>query len=115
MGRLLLLAICMMVAVPAQAGYMSGGELAKWGASYERNNAEVKLVGEDLYGGAAFAGYVNGVIDVYYGLSICPPSGVKLGQLFLMVAKYLREHPSEWHYDASSLVTKALTSSFPCK
>jgi hypothetical protein len=73
------------------------------------------------------SGYINGVFDVaevfdedpnksqwYGGWTACVPAGVKVGQLVEVVKKWLREHPEDWHYNASSLVAEAFSKTWPC-
>ena len=44
----------------------------------------------------------------------CLPSKVTLEQLIAVVLKWLEDNPSTWSDPASTLVSKALISAFPC-
>lgn len=65
--------------------------------------------------------YIVGVLDTYEDLiqsgevrAICLPDGARSKQLSLVVSKYLKEHPENLHFRASSLVSEALFTAFPC-
>lgn len=67
------------------------------------------------------ASYIVGVLDAQEDSiqsggvrAICLPDGVKSKQLSLVVSKYLKEHPENLHFRASSLVSEALFVAFPC-
>ena len=76
--------------------------------------------------GLACFGYVMGISDLHDDIvasgvltrMYCMPSGetgVRVGQLVLVVEKYLHEHPEELHTAASALVMTAFAEAFPCK
>ena len=46
--------------------------------------------------------------------AICIPPKATIAQLRLVVIKYLKDHPTSLHYDASSEVYGALEEGFPC-
>lgn len=66
-------------------------------------------------------GYVTGIADVMAispigrSRACIPTSGTTKGQMVDIVVKHIREHPEELHYDAASLVAKALSTAFPCR
>jgi hypothetical protein len=72
------------------------------------NAAEYFLVGQ-------FLGYIVGFNDALSGIAICPPDGVKVGQLVGMVKKYVRDNPDKWNRPARELVIDALQPAFPCR
>lgn len=46
--------------------------------------------------------------------TICPPSGVTLGQAVRVVYKYLEENPARTNFSAAILVWEALKQAWPC-
>ena len=44
----------------------------------------------------------------------CPPKGVTYGQDYLIVVKYIHNHPEQMHKQTSVLVLEALQEAFPC-
>ena len=44
----------------------------------------------------------------------CPPKGATYGQDYLIVVKYIHNHPEEMHKQTSVLVLEALREAFPC-
>jgi hypothetical protein len=63
-------------------------------------------------------GYIVGIVDYASfnsGASFCLYPTVVIGQLNLVVTKYLRQNPQLLHYNAANLVIDALTAAFPCK
>lgn len=64
----------------------------------------------DLQAAGMLEGFVAGAISPHD----CLPDGVKLGQLVAVVNKYVRAHPEDRHYSASSLVRRAVDIAFPC-
>ena len=44
----------------------------------------------------------------------CPPSGVAVGQMQLIIVKYLRDRPAELHKPFILLAINALKEQFPC-
>jgi hypothetical protein len=68
------------------------------------------------FGTGFFLGYVKGFRDsLYLTDSIYIPEGVTLGQMCLVVGKYLEDHPEKLHQDMYILVREALTKAFPKK
>lgn len=63
--------------------------------------------------------YVSGVLDGYAiggsKLRICTPDEASLGELALVVSKYLDEYPEKLHNAPEYLVIDALYKAFPCK
>jgi hypothetical protein len=59
-------------------------------------------------------GYIAGVFDVYTRMSVCPPSGITLGQAADVVHQYLIAHPKSLHVTADALVYTALKDTWPC-
>jgi hypothetical protein len=63
--------------------------------------------------------YVSGIVDGYQlgesSLKICTPDKVSLGELALIVSKYLNEHPEKLHNPPQYLVVDAIYTAFPCK
>lgn len=65
-------------------------------------------------------GYLKAMMDMNYALmSIdramwCPPDGVTVGQMNLIVMKGLRERPADLHRPFVGLVMQILNDTFPC-
>ena len=61
-------------------------------------------------------GYVRGVADTLrVSGALCTPERVSVGQLGMVVQKFLRDNPAQLHRDAAALTIKALMDNFPCK
>jgi len=60
-------------------------------------------------------GFVQGVFDVYLGVTICPPHNVTAGQVNDMVRNFLNNSPAVRHHTAESLINHALKGAWPCK
>lgn len=67
----------------------------------------------DFQDAASFSGYVLGVADSFNGVGFELPATAKAGQLCAIVAKYLKDNPSEWNLPGSIIVFRALELSFP--
>jgi Rap1a immunity proteins len=99
-------------ALPAPA--FTGKELARAAALYERARQEGRFRNEQEEREVNyFVGYVEGA--ALASRKICVPStrGVR-DQLGDATAKYLRQHPREWHLPPDTLVVKAVQPVFPC-
>lgn len=59
-------------------------------------------------------GYVLGVMDTMTGITICPPSGVTIGQVNDIIQKYLRDNPQHRHLAADVIVETVMKTRFPC-
>jgi Rap1a immunity proteins len=61
-------------------------------------------------------GYLEGAVDAFSSDgTLCLPPNVAAGQVQDMVMSYLRAHPENRHYTASSIVRQVLEVSFSCK
>jgi hypothetical protein len=60
-------------------------------------------------------GYVQGVVDAYSSVVICPPDNVTAGQVRDMIKNYLENLPAKRHFSADSLIGEALEKVWPCK
>lgn len=69
----------------------------------------------DFLNGAQMSGYVAGVSDAEEGVLVCYPTPVTHRQVMALVKRRLREHHEEWNGPANVIVTKALSTAFPCK
>jgi hypothetical protein len=97
-----LLAALLFAPTLAHASFMSGNEVLSRmnGNSMEQIHA---------------LGYVQGVVDGYTDLFICPPSNITAGQVRDMVKNYLTNLPAQRHRPADVLIREALSSVWPCK
>lgn len=65
---------------------------------------------------AACSAYIVGAFDVASAMKVvCPPDDVTIGQVTDIVKRYLKEHPENRHYNASSIVVSVMQKTFPCK
>lgn len=63
-------------------------------------------------------GYIFGASDAVAAAGvICRPDNPTTGNLQTeaIVRKYLRDHPEEWSFLGSYVITKALKEAFPCR
>ncbi len=115
--QIVLLAATMISALPARA--VDGNELYTWGTQAARGDSR------DSPDPGAFAGYVQGFIDLHTDLSdaeiriikrpfFCPPRNTQLAQMLDAVMRYLEAHPEKRRFTGSSLVASALWEAFPC-
>ena len=71
--------------------------------------------GDDMQKGAGALGFVRGVADTLNLVGqLCTPSGTTGHQLVGITAKYVDDHPDEWHQDAARIVARALEAKFGC-
>ena len=76
----------------------------------------------DQIAAALCLGYVQGVHDLYAALKngefivsqYCKPQNAPVSQMLRVIMKYLKDHPENLNYSASSLIIKALGEAFPC-
>lgn len=63
--------------------------------------------------------YVSGVLDGFQigdsATKICIPDGTSLGELALVVSKYLNQYPERLHILPQFLVIASVHTAFPCK
>jgi hypothetical protein len=101
-------------ALPAPPPAFTGGDLARGAALYERSRQEGRFRNEQEEREVNyFMGFVEGA--ALASRKICLPStrGVR-DQLGAATAKYVRQHPREWHLPPDTLVVKAVQPVFPC-
>lgn len=93
-----------------------GLELAEFAAIWEQSRAQGGLVygDENVRRVEYFTGFVNGAALATLQRSWCPREEFELGQIWGVVAKYLREHPEHWSQTPATLVQRALAQAFPC-
>lgn len=111
MKRLLLVMLLVGVASPASSktAWVSGNYL------YDL------CKGTDTFGQVGCSSYVIGVADALNQIQVdglsqfCVPKGAVIEQITDVARKYLNENPERRHFAAHSLVTTALSKSFPCK
>lgn len=96
----------------SDAQEITGNNLNEWIAGDERANLSNPKT-TDYMSSSLLQGYVRGVLDSTSGLT-CIPSGVTLGQSMAVVKKYLRDHPENWNWKASWIVSVAIMEAFPC-
>lgn len=67
-------------------------------------------------------GYITAAVETHATWALwgrlepvfCFPKGDKFGHAFGAVVAYLKAHPNELNYEASSLVLNSLNKAFPC-
>lgn len=96
----------------------TGQELASYATLWERTRAEGGVISgiENARNIEYFLGFVTGVAAATTNVSWCPPRDppIMVGQAWGIAAKYLREHPENWHLPADHLVQLGLSQAFPC-
>jgi hypothetical protein len=97
-----ILASLLLVPVMANAEFFTGNEL-------------LRDMQSDAMDQMHALGYVLGVVDVHIRSTICPPDGVKAGQVHDVVKKFLEENPAVRHFSADSLIQYRLEQVWPCK
>jgi Rap1a immunity proteins len=89
-------------------------DLYIWSKEYEKHDGQGD---KNRFEAGMFIGYVSGVYAIGNGREsyapFCVPFDSK-GQIYNIVAKFLREHPEEWS-GAEGLVRSALAETFPCE
>jgi hypothetical protein len=97
-----LIAGLLFVPAMAQAEFMSGNNLYK------------DMQGDALDNIHAL-GYVLGAADSAINVTVCPPEGVKAGQVYDIIKKFLEANPALRHYSADTIVRTRLEALWPCK
>jgi hypothetical protein len=117
-------AACIAVAAAASVGVTSGGEPPRRDGNWL---LDLCGAGEQYpWKVTACRAYLSGITDLHVVVTLarpgremkpifCTPEGVTIEQVVLVVAKHLRDHPEELHYQAVALVVGALVDAFPCK
>ncbi len=71
---------------------------------------------QTLYIAGEFVGFVEGITEMADSSGLCDiPDGVAYSKSFMVVGKYLEDHPEELHLRPHELAIKALTEAFPIK
>lgn len=100
-------------ATSSNAYLLLGSELANQMKEYDK--AEVSSKDTSYYEVGQYIGFVAGVYDAYdLNEIICSGKNVTRGQVYAIVAKYLRNNPERWNEPAFFLVSDALKKAFPC-
>lgn len=81
---------------------------------YSGNDILNKLNDSSLMMQMQALGYIQGVADVYVGVTFCAASNVTAGQLQDIVKSYLQHNPAIRHKTAESLINEALKQVWPC-
>lgn len=109
-----LLALTLIAPASAEAGYLTGGELAKLCRSNMGGHGHVLEAAECL-------GYIVGVADTFdcveelHGFHWNRDAQASQVQLVSAVLRWLDAHPSSLAYDSAGLVSAALAEAYPCK
>jgi len=111
MRNLIVATAFLITSYPAVANFYDGNKLHDFMRDYEL--LEAKSPDADMKNAFFYAGYVAGISDAYNDL-ICKPENTQLGQLWGVVAKYLKAHPERWNRPASELILVALQDAYPC-
>ena len=106
--------VCLVTAATSvQAGaFYDGNELVEKMREWEKASrlegvASLREIG-------FYQGYVAGVADAFGGIAFCPPSNANVGQILVVVSKYLYANPAHWAEPATVLITDALAKAYPC-
>jgi hypothetical protein len=115
MKRLIILAAAL-IALPAQAQFYTGNDLAEWMRGFEKVQEDRNPDNEDYINSSRFVSYIAGIADfIVLSEEICYGEEMRLGQAGSVVAKYLKDNPEDWGTAGSILVTLALAEAFPCE
>ena len=60
-------------------------------------------------------GYVMGALDSHFGVEICPPEQVQIGQASDVIKQWLQTNPDKRHLPAALIVRVVLRNTWPCK
>ena len=109
--KLLVAAILFMASVSAHAEQISGRELLAFCVEHEPGEAK-----------GYCDGYITAAIETHATWALwdrlervfCFPKGDKFTHAYGAVIEYLKAHPQELDYEASSLVLNSLNLAFPC-
>ena len=123
MGKVLLLVICLLVAVPAYAevkGYMPTLWLSVLAKHYKGQPVSTKATPEDMERDKnMFIWYVVGVSDANSSMgALCLPNNYNPTQLTDIVAKGLEDHPNiilNPEYSGATVAGYFLQKAYPCK
>ena len=97
-----ILATFLFVPAMAQAEFMTGNTLYK------------DMQG-DVIDQMMALGYVLGAADAVINVTVCPPAGVKAGQVYDIVKNFLEANPAIRHYSGDLIVKTRLEAVWPCK
>lgn len=114
MKKIMVLMALLLSCQVASSGYYTGNDLKNWSEATDRID-QGRAREADYTISSKIQGYVTGVSDTLDGYVFCVADGTTVKQLLAITSKYLVDHPSEWNYEASVLVTSALRPVFPCK
>ncbi len=68
----------------------------------------------DYINRAYYIGFIDG-LNGFNGDLYCTTDNVKMGQLYAIVRKYIKNNPEKWNEGKYLLVLKPLREAFPCK
>lgn len=113
--KLIIAAALMLLSTSAQPEFWSGNQLKQ----HLDTDAAITARGnrgtlDNAYDAGASLGFIIGVHDALYSVTICSPQGATAGQLVDIVRLYLRAVPHRLHENADRLVREALERVFPC-
>lgn len=109
-----LLALVLVVSLPAKAGFITGNELYElYKASIRAEQASPSE--KDLIDANEYLGYVTGVWDALEGFAVCTGDKITRGQIGDMVGEYLKSNPGIRDKQASSIIMIYLNAKCPCK
>jgi hypothetical protein len=118
--KFIALGLFLLMGLNAYALINSGNDLMEAWQKYEKwdANAQNSILNDPItsLGAGEFRGYVKAIADMGSNQDSCYiPDGVTIRQIYLVIGKYLNEHPEELHLSARSIVHKALVKAFPPK
>lgn len=108
-----MLAIVLLVTNASAQSYYTGSTLLRM-CTAEPGDADYQM---DI---PFCVGYVVAIRDASQcGISVnsmssSTPKGAAVGQLMMVVVKWLKDNPDKLHFSAESLVAAALQDAFPC-
>jgi len=108
-----ILVLLLVACAPAEAYFRDGNELVEFMRDYEKRESDSDDYSR--YGLGQYTGFVIGVADLGDSVFFDMPTGTTAGQIYAVVAKYLKDHPEQWAKPAHELVVNALAEAFPMK
>jgi hypothetical protein len=115
--RFLTIAIMLLLLSPVYGQFLDGYRVYDNWKNYKRHQSDhseyqgMEEINRVSIQGAWFMSYVLGVVDASHD---CIPE-IELDQLWLVVGKYLEEHPERLSLRGEIIVMEAINEAFPCE
>ena len=94
--------------------FITGNRLVELMRECDKYEAGISSSEVNLVRVGMFLAYITGVYDAM-SFAFSTPDGMTVGQISVIVSKYLKSHPERWPESADLLVVEALREAFPLK